>query len=82
MCGHDDAVRESFAGPVPVAQLAQQREVLVDERGSVVLVGEPDIGFDDRARDLVAVKRGAIEQCDRVALEAFADRDQSFERVL
>ena len=79
---HDDAIGKPAPRAVLVAQLAEQREVLVDETGAVGLVGKVHVGFDARARDLFAVERRPVEQRDRVALQAIADLDETFERML
>src|SRR2546430_1095718 len=55
MRGQHHAVRQAVPAAVPVAQLLHRREVLLEERGAVLLVGEVDVGLDRGAGDLLAV---------------------------
>src|SRR6266516_1731092 len=59
MRGRHDAVRQTVAAAVPVTELSNRFEVLVEKRCPVLLVGEVHVHLDRGAGNLLAVERGS-----------------------
>ncbi len=77
--GDRDAIPLTPLRSVLLEQRAEHRQVLGHERAARRLVGEPQLAFDRRARDLFAVECGAVEELARVALQPFAEHDELLE---
>jgi hypothetical protein len=80
--GEHDAIRQAIAAAVLITKLSNALEVLLEERGAVLLVGEVDVDLDGGAGDQLAVECSPIEQGDRVPLQLSAHHHESLERVL